>query len=157
MSDALRALALDVLERNRDLTIATLREDGWPQATVVSFVHDGLTVYFAVGEHSQKRRNIARDGRVSITCGAVVEDWMTIKGISLAGRARIVADPAETARIGELMMRRFGPQIAALTAKGQMPPDTGSVFIRVDPVVVSVLDYTRGFGHTDLLTLPGAA
>src|ERR1700731_3853356 len=30
-----------------DMTIATVREDGYPQATAVSYVNDGLAVYFS--------------------------------------------------------------------------------------------------------------
>jgi hypothetical protein len=33
-------------------------------------------------------------------------------------------------------------------------PEDGAVF-RVEPEVISVLDYTKGFGHTDLVTCPG--
>ncbi len=53
-------LALDILDKALDITIATNRPDGWPQATTVSFVSAGLTLYFGTDAHSQKSANIER-------------------------------------------------------------------------------------------------
>ena len=49
------AFILDLLHRHNVLTLATVREDGWPQATTVGYVHDGLTLYVGCGADSQKR------------------------------------------------------------------------------------------------------
>ncbi len=43
------------------MTIATLRPDGWPQATTVAYANEGLTIYFVCGPDSQKATNLARD------------------------------------------------------------------------------------------------
>jgi len=37
MSAASRDHIISILEAGQDLTLATLREDGWPQATTVSY------------------------------------------------------------------------------------------------------------------------
>ncbi len=37
-----------------DMTIATVREDGFPQATTVSYINDGLTIYFMTAADGQK-------------------------------------------------------------------------------------------------------
>src|SRR4051794_28114815 len=42
MKQAVRETIIDLLSRCKDMTIATVRPDGAPQATVVSYVHDGL-------------------------------------------------------------------------------------------------------------------
>jgi nitroimidazol reductase NimA-like FMN-containing flavoprotein (pyridoxamine 5'-phosphate oxidase superfamily) len=36
---------LDALQTHNILTLATVREDGYPQATTVGYVHEGLTLY----------------------------------------------------------------------------------------------------------------
>ncbi len=36
-----------------------------------------------------------------------------------------------------------------------MPAPEDVAVFRVEPEVISVLDYTKGFGHTDLVTLSG--
>lgn len=40
--------AIDILQGNRLMAIATLRPDGWPQATVVSYANEDILIYFVV-------------------------------------------------------------------------------------------------------------
>lgn len=146
MRDDLQKIIDDLLSGQRDMTIATLRPDGYPQATTVSFVSDGKSIYFGCGQSSQKAKNIAHDNRVSCTVNAPYSDWNAIRGLSLGGRAFHVEDKDELGRIGSLFVEKF-PQILNY---GEEPPDA-ITFFRVKPEVVSVLDYTKGFGHTDLV------
>ena len=76
------------------------------------------------------------------------ETWDEIEGLSIGGHASAVTDAAEAGLFGELMAERF-PE-----TEKYMAVDPGEVVIfRIDPVVVSILDYRRGFGHTDLVTV----
>ena len=59
MDPGLREEILSVLKDASDMTIATIRPDGYPQATTVSYVSDGLTIYFGCAAESQKAQNIA--------------------------------------------------------------------------------------------------
>jgi hypothetical protein len=43
MDDAIRRKIVTLLDQHRIMTIATLRPDGWPQATTVGYVNEGLT------------------------------------------------------------------------------------------------------------------
>ena len=56
---------LAILEEATDMTIATVRPDGYPQATAVGYVHDGVTLYFGTAGELQKARNIALCDKVS--------------------------------------------------------------------------------------------
>src|SRR5215467_9362515 len=67
MDDTLKSKILELLDQHRLMTIATNRPDGWPQATTVGYVNDGLTIYFLCSPQSQKAANLARDSRVSLT------------------------------------------------------------------------------------------
>ena len=145
MDSANRAKILQILDASSDLTIATNRPDGWPQATTTSFVHDGLTIFIGVGPEGQKAKNIARDPRVSVVVDAPYHDWNEIKGVSMAAEAERVSDPKEISRIGTLMMSRFGDQLKDLPPIGE----TNFAFLRIRPKIVSILDYSMGFGHTD--------
>ena len=49
--------AVDILQENRLMAIATLRPDGWPQATMVSYANDDILIYFIVSRQSQKFAN----------------------------------------------------------------------------------------------------
>jgi hypothetical protein len=42
------------LDQHRIMTIATLRPDSWPQATMVGYANEGLNLYFLCGLDSQK-------------------------------------------------------------------------------------------------------
>src|ERR1051325_3877378 len=95
MDEEIRQTILALLDQHRIMTIATLRPDGWPQATTVGYANEGLTLYFLCGSESQKAANLARDDRVSLTIDHDTSDLMAITGLSMAARAQPVADPAE--------------------------------------------------------------
>jgi nitroimidazol reductase NimA-like FMN-containing flavoprotein (pyridoxamine 5'-phosphate oxidase superfamily) len=130
------------------MTVATLRPDGWPQATTVGYASDGLTLYFLCGPDSQKAANLARDDRVSLTIDHDTPQVMDITGLSMAARAQPVADPAEAEKALRLLMAKYPPQ-AGLPLPMPAPADVR--IFRVTPSVISVLDYSKGFGHTELV------
>jgi nitroimidazol reductase NimA-like FMN-containing flavoprotein (pyridoxamine 5'-phosphate oxidase superfamily) len=140
---------LKLLDDHRIMTIATLRPDGWPQATTVGYVNEGLTVYFLCGPDSQKAVNLARDDRVSLTIDHDTPQIMAITGLSMAARARPVLDRDEAEKVLRMLPQKY-PEQTSLPF--EMPtPDQVRIF-RVTPTVISVLDYSKGFGHTDLVT-----
>ena len=139
MDAAIRTQILSILDRHGDMTIATLREDGFPQATTVTYVHDGLTLYFGCGPDSQKAHNIARHPKVSAVIDKPQADWNAIEGLSLGGIAAKVTDPAEIARIGTLFHEKYKQ------AADYVTDNVGDIaFFRIDPVAISVLDYAKG-------------
>jgi general stress protein 26 len=148
MDQSFRAKIVGILSRSMDMTIATVRPDGAPQATVVSFAHDGLTIYFGCGAEAQKAKNIALEPRVSITVTAPYQNWLQIQGLSISGTASEVTSPDEMETLGRLMMARFPQLLNVLPSDG-----TAMKLFRVRPSFVSVLDYTQGFGHTDLVEI----
>jgi general stress protein 26 len=142
-------LILDLLQAHNILTLATVREDGYPQATTVGYVHEGLTLYIGTFAQAQKVINIRRCPKVSLTIDKDYDYWSQIKGLSMGGTAEIVTDPEAITRAAALFTAKF-PQIAALP----VPIDPATVvFLKIMPKVISVLDYTKGFGHTDLVSL----
>ena len=133
-----------ILANGKDMTIATVREDGFPQTTTVSYVSDGMTIYFGCDPTSQKAKNIARNGKVSLTVNLDYTDWSEIKGLSMGAMAEQITDADEMKLMGDLMLKKF-PQVAEFVSDnlGEL------ALFRVTPTVVSVLDYSKGFGHTD--------
>ena len=148
MDPALTRDVISILDQANDMTIATVRKDGYPQATTVSYVNDGLTIYFGCAAKSQKAKNIARSDKVSLTVNLPYAGWDEIRGLSIGGKAAPVADRQERDRVGQLMLRKF-PQIA-LYAPADMEQ---LVVFRITPEIISVLDYRKGFGHTDLVNV----
>jgi nitroimidazol reductase NimA-like FMN-containing flavoprotein (pyridoxamine 5'-phosphate oxidase superfamily) len=150
MDDSMKQKILQLLGDHRIMTIATLRPDGWPQATTVGYVSEGLTLWFLCGLESQKAQNLARDNRVSITIDHDTPDIMSITGLSMAARAHRVSDRAEAQKVLAMMPLRY-PDAPPLPAGMTMPGPEEVALFRVVPEVISVLDYTKGFAHTDLV------
>ena len=65
----------------------------------------------------------------------------------MAAHAKRVEDQAEARKAIDLLMSRYPEQKADLPE----PSQDGLAIVRVTPSVISVLDYTKGFGHTDLV------
>lgn len=150
MDTAIRKQVVSIIDDINDLTIATVRNDGYPQATTVSYVNDGLTIYFGTTSDSQKARNIASNNKVSLTINRPYTTWDEIEGVSISGAAVLIADKAEQDKVGALLFKKF-PQI-----ENYMPPDVppdALVLYRIEPQFVSLLDYRKGFGHTELFEL----
>ena len=146
MDPELKAEITSILDGANDMTIATIREDGYPQATTVSYVNDGLAIYFGCAAQSQKARNIARNAKVSLTINLPYASWNDIRGLSIGGKAKPVTDPAQIDEVAQLMCGKF-PQISPYA-----PTEVeGIELFRVTPEVVSILDYRKGFGHSDLV------
>lgn len=66
----------------------------------------------------------------------------------MGGGAEIVDDPDGMRQAEHCMLRRF-PQLAEWARSGQGWADV--VFLKIKPQVISVLDYEKGFGHTELV------
>ena len=149
MDHEIKEKILKLLDQHRIMSLATLRPDGWPQATTVGYANDGLTLYFLCGPESQKAQNLARDNRVSLTIDHDTPQVMEITGLSMAARAKAVTDPAECERALRRLMLRY-PEQKSLPLPIPSPADVR--IFRVTPTVISVLDYSKGFGHTDLVS-----
>jgi nitroimidazol reductase NimA-like FMN-containing flavoprotein (pyridoxamine 5'-phosphate oxidase superfamily) len=96
MDAEIRTKILTLLDQHRIMTIATLRPDGWPQATTVGYANEGLTLYFLCLRDSQKAANLARDDRVSLTIDHDTPEVMATTGLSMAAARK--QWPTETKR-----------------------------------------------------------
>ena len=72
---ALTEEIIAILDDANDMTIATVREDGYPQATTVSYVNDGLNIYFGCAAQSQKAKNLAGNSKVSLAVNLPYASW----------------------------------------------------------------------------------
>lgn len=149
MDASAQKFILNIIDNAKDLTLATIRPDGYPQATTVSFANDGLTLYVGIGKESQKAQNLRQNNKVSLTINNDYKDWNQIKGLSMGGEAEILSDPDKIARAAECMIKRF-PQLAEWAKTDQV---NEFQILQIQPQVISILDYEKGFGHTELVTV----
>src|SRR5262245_38117071 len=115
MDERLKSKILELLDEHRIMTIATLRPDGWPQATTVGYASEGMTLYFLCAKDSQKATSLPRDDRVSVTIDHDTPQVMDITGLSLAAHAQRVTDPKEGQKVLDMLMQRYPPQSTPMT------------------------------------------
>ena len=143
--------AIEILQQNRLMALATLRPDGWPQTTMLSYANEDIIIYFVVSRQSQKFANIERDDRVSLVVGQDFHDPSTIRALSIAAHASEVRDTKQRQRAVKLLLERH-PGLERL----ERPEPGHSAVMRANPQIITILDYSKGFGHADLLTVgPG--
>ena len=147
--------AITILNSNRIMTIATVRPDGWPQATMVGYANQGFRVYFLIYRTSQKFANIAQNNRVAITVAKEPAQLRDVKAVYAGCAVHEVTDLAERSRAWELLANRH-PNLTDLA-----PPANAEVAtMAADCQHLSVLDYSQGLGHAEtvnLVELEGAA
>jgi nitroimidazol reductase NimA-like FMN-containing flavoprotein (pyridoxamine 5'-phosphate oxidase superfamily) len=146
MKSQFKRQIVDLLNQHRIMTIATNRPDGWPQATVVSYANDGLIIYCRISRDSQKCANIARDPRVSLAIAKDYPQPLQIKGLSVAAHAFEATDRGERDHAAEVLLQRY-PEYKVMP---RLDPAAVPTF-RLTPEFVSILDYSKGFGHSDLV------
>jgi PPOX class probable F420-dependent enzyme len=148
MEKAIARQILELIDKHDVLALATLREDGWPQATTVAYASRGMTLYVATGADAQKVRNIRRDARVSLAIDRDASDWNAIQGLSMAATAEVIESASEIREAARLLKKKFP---AMMETVGDPEHESGWAFLRITPKVISLIDYTRGFGHTVLV------
>jgi general stress protein 26 len=145
MAGDIKEQVIKYMEKCRACTIATATADGQPSNSTVFFKNTGADIYFNTGRDSEKVRNILANPRVAI---AIQEDGPTpkadrdIKGIQYMGKAEILSDE-DTAEAPKAVMARHNAFNSAKPGN--------SVIVKVTPVKIYLIDYSRGFRHRDIL------
>jgi nitroimidazol reductase NimA-like FMN-containing flavoprotein (pyridoxamine 5'-phosphate oxidase superfamily) len=140
--------AVQILDSHRLMAISTVRPDGWPQTTIVGYANNGLRLYFVIFRSSQKLANIQRDDRVSIAVGDEPRDFQHLTAVFAGAHAYEVKDASERELAWQLLTRRH-PNLADFG----IPDETEAALMCASCKHVSVLDYSKGFGHTDSFTV----
>lgn len=140
----MEATAVEILDAHRIMTVATVRPDGWPQATIVGYANEGLTLYFLIYRESQKFANIATDSRIAIAVGHEPHSLREIKAVYAGCDVSEVTDVARRGHAWDLLAERH-PNLTDLA-----PPQRSEVATMVAQCrYLSVLDYSKGIGHTE--------
>jgi nitroimidazol reductase NimA-like FMN-containing flavoprotein (pyridoxamine 5'-phosphate oxidase superfamily) len=86
-----------------------VRPDGSPQATIVGYVNEGLTLYFSAAwtVDSKKEKKLARDNRISLTIDHDTADLIATSGLSMAVRAQAVDDRAEGEKVLRMLPLKY--------------------------------------------------
>ena len=140
--------AVEILNCHRTMALSTLRPDGWPQTTFVGYANEELTLFFLIFRSSQKLANIRRDMRVSLAVGGDEQEIRQLTAVYAAAHAIEVTDPTERARAWSLLESRH-PNLVDF----ELPDRTEAAMMKAVCQHVTVLDYRKGAGHTEELSL----
>ena len=152
LSNELLDTYLLILDTGKDLTLATTRKDGWAQANTVGFVQINGDIYFETYKTSSKALNIARDSRVSISITPEYKNLNEVKGLSMGAFAKIVTDEELIDQFHTLLFAKYPSLVNATYNDGtNVYPDENLAVYRLEPVVASILDSTKGMGHADFV------
>jgi general stress protein 26 len=143
MSEEIKKKVIAYMAAHNICTLATIREDGFPQANTVVYVNDGITILFATEPTSQKIKNIKFSNKVSLTINQDYPDWTKIKGISMGGTAEILNNKEEIDKAMGLYLKKF-PFVANL-------PPMDLAIVRVIPKIIYFQDYEIAWDHQDVL------
>ena len=155
MRNDLLVRILAFLDAHTTLTLATVTEDGQPQAAALFFTHSraadgGLTFYFLSDLTSRHCLNLARQPLCAATIQADAQDWREIRGLQIEGQAEPVRG-RESARAARVYTRKFS-FLGQLLHGGEGPAELATLvtrcrFYKLTPHWMRLIDNRQGVGH----------
>ena len=136
------------------MSLATFGPSG-PHAANLFYACDGLSLVWVSETDTRHSCDIEVNSRVAATIAPDYSDFVTIRGVQVAGTAlRIVAADERMRQLALLEMRYpFLSQLAAGSEKLNQAYARISVY-RLEPARMVMIDNTKGFGHKETLELP---
>lgn len=138
---------VDLLDRERLMTLACNRPDGWPQATTVGYINEGLNLYFIVGRTSQKFANLQADPRAAVAIRFESGGQGDGVGVSMAGRVAEVVDPAAVERLNHKIAERY-PDVHVYC-----PSSDSVAVLHFRPTVISPVGVVQGRSDAETFTV----
>jgi uncharacterized protein YhbP (UPF0306 family) len=141
------------LAAHTTLTLATIGADGAPAAAAVFYAHDdALNLYFLSEERTQHGQNLLDNARVAGAIQADGQDWRTIQGVQVRGRA-FPAAGGELTHAAAVYGRKYA-FVAALLAGSNGPgvlagPLAKARFWVLRPAWYRLIDNTARFGFKE--------
>ncbi len=145
MSDA-KTRIRQFLAAHTTLTLATLAEDGRPQAAPLFFAElEDLSLIFISEPRVRHSQNVARDNRVAASIYADGQEWQSIRGVQLEGTCILLADEA-AAEARAVYLAKY-PFIAENKLLLGMLERVS--FYKIIPIWIRLIDNSQGFGYKE--------
>jgi len=126
------------------MAISTVRQDGWPQTTIVGYANRGFELVFLIYRSGQKLANIRHDNRISVAVAEEPRELNQLQAVYAGAHAEEITTEAGREQAWRLLMERH-----ANLSGSQLPDATEAVFMRARCRYVSMLDFTQGLGHRE--------
>ncbi len=140
------------LDGHQGGTLATVRPDGSPQASGISYVNIGLTLYFAMDPESQKKINVDQNPNVGFATFKDFHRWDRTRAVQLHGSCVPVTDPEEEAQIVPLILEKW-PWCVEYKSMMEWAEKVGTIpYYKIIPKGIAFLDYPK-FGFNQYVVL----
>lgn len=134
---------VEYLNQTKWIILATVDKSQTPVLrTLGSFAVDGLTTYFSTGKSTAKVDQIESNPKVSVFFQHENQELPSFVTVSVCGIANKVTSEEEVNKVITLLSNR-SPKFKEKVEKGELD---NSVFFRVDPNEVKLLDFSKGIG-----------
>ncbi len=152
--EALERTILGYLKRHYSGTMSTVRSDGTPQSSGITYVNLGFALYFGIDPESEKKKNVDRNPNVGMAIFKDYKRFDQTKAVQLAGRCEPVTDPAEQAQAGVALLEKF-PGLMEYPGMMDWVNAVGPIpMYKITPWRIAYLDYPRyGFNRYQILDL----
>jgi len=153
----LRDIILKYMEEHNTISLAS-EKDGIPHASTVFYVNVGFELYFLSSPTSRHGKNFSHNPRVSGTINEDYSNWLTIKGIQLAGVVENIGAILKNGRIAKAYVKKF-PNVADFLISPQrlgqaiVQKVVKVKFYKIIPSRICFINNELGFGHRDELVL----
>ena len=151
MKQDLEKAIVSYLDGHRHMALATVKDDGSPYASIVSYVNKGITIFFMTDPSSQKGKNIQFCPKVGVAISEDYLDWDKIEGVQLTGGVEWITDQTELKQVQQMYVQKF-PQVHKYLAGYGVTIDI-IPFLRITPKSINYLDFSKGFNHWDTLAV----
>jgi pyridoxamine 5'-phosphate oxidase len=149
-TEQLKAEVASYVDKTRFAVLAYVRNDGIPLLrSMGSFVPDGVNLYFSSRKDAAKVKEIGDRSRISFFFeheGQELNQW---QNLLLLGDAVKVTDGAELDKAVQLLSNR-NPRFKERIEKGEL---ASTQIFRLNTEEFEFLDYGKGFGHVEKVTL----
>jgi PPOX class probable F420-dependent enzyme len=109
--------------------LATVNPGGAPLAMPMWFLHDPASITMISVDGTQKVRNLRREPRVCVVAESGTRG--DIRGVTVQGRAELLADGEERRRLAERFHDKYAPNLERLWGGRAMPGNR--VMFRIVP------------------------
>jgi len=137
-----------LLTESTKVQVATVNLDGSPHLSTLFYVMYDDRMAFWTYARSQKIRNLERDPRLSCLVEAG-DDYFSLRGVSISGRAEVVRDHRRIAAIGTAVASRLVDG-ADLGDVGRAEVDRQAqkrVGVLLDPIRTASWDHRKMSAH----------
>jgi uncharacterized protein YhbP (UPF0306 family) len=140
--------AREFLAKHHCISLATNGPAGlW--ASTVFYANEGFDLYFLSGAGTRHARNIEAAPQVAGTINDDVEDWRSIRGVQLEGRAELVDDSRRREVLQKFDLRYPFPDMFWWSEDGTVPRAEQRIY-RIRPNRVLFYDHRLSEGRLEV-------